>query len=302
MRIIALIFVTIVSWFGCFAQINEFSTFYIIGDNVNIRADTSLSSDVLFKVNFGEEFLCRRISDNWFETEYENGFISSKYVADEFNFTTAAENLEIKNGTTLYSLLKHYKKIGQLAKAEDMSIEIINNFKLKDFPVHKEWCPLFGELAFFTIVADESFEIDYSDKTVYDFCTRVVKQSKDSLIVGLALHTMAKCQLLWGNFNESKAFLLKSIREYGDNLFIPSTCEYDVEHRTSLIVEIKNLVFILYNLGDHEIKQSIDENLKNICYEPATSSESKAIATDIRLKLLGQFWDNKFTNIYYQKL
>jgi hypothetical protein len=292
-----------IPWIVCFAQINEFSTFYIIGDNVNIRADTSLSSQVYLKVNFGEEFLCRRISDNWFEwkTDYENGFISSKYVSDEANFTTAAEKLETKNGTTLYSLLKYYKKIGQLAKAEDMSIEIINNFKLKDFPVHREWCPLYGELAFFTIVADESFEIDYSDKTVYDFCTRVVKQSKDSLIVGLSMHTMAKCQLLWGNFNESEAILLKSIREYGDKLFIPSTCEYDVEHRTSLIVDIKNLVFILYNLGGNEIKQNIWEDLKNICLDPATSEESKAIATDIRLKLLGQFWDNKFTNIYYQK-
>jgi len=299
---ITLIFLLIFYWIVSFAQSNEFRTYYVIGNNVNMRADSSLSSKVFFKANFGEEFLCRKISDNWYEwtTGYEDGYISSRYLADEINFALATEKLEIKNGTTLYALLKHYKKAGELSKAEDLSIEIINTYKLKEFPVYTEWCPLYGELAFYAIVKGDSVDIDYSDKAVSAFCSRVVMQSKDSLIIGFALHTLAKCLLLEGKFIESESLLFKSIREYGEHLRVPTSCDYDAERGTSLIVEIKNLAFVLYYLNGSEFRQRMYLSLKNICFDNATSSDSKAIANDIRLKLNNQCWNNeiktKFTN------
>jgi hypothetical protein len=64
-------------------------------------------------LNFGEEFQLSKVSDNWYitiEGEGGNCFINSKFITDEDNFVRIAEQLEKKNGTTLYSLSNITKK------------------------------------------------------------------------------------------------------------------------------------------------------------------------------------------------
>jgi len=278
-----------------YAQTEDYKSYFIIGNNVNMRSDTLLTSEIRFKANYGEEFQCRKINKNWYAwyTGMEDGFINSKYLTDEDDFVQKSENIENKNGTTLFSLLKHYRKSGHFEMAESLSFEIFNNYKNVEFPVHgDEWCPLYNELAFYEIVKGEKNEIDYTDKNIAKYCLKVIQDCHDSLIIGFAFHTLAKHYLLARNYKETEAILIRCISDYADFLFVPTSCDYDSDRRFSLIIEIKNLAFVLNYFYGKDSNSIFIENLSEILSNKNSSEKSKALAKDIQIKLFGGCWNN----------
>ncbi|MEP7265390.1 MAG: hypothetical protein ABI772_12875 [Bacteroidota bacterium] len=267
---------------------------FVIGDSVSMRRDTSLTSVILFKVNYGEEFQCCKISDDWFAwtTGYENGYVSSKFVTDEENFVSLTENQQKKNGTTLYSLTKHYKKSGQLNKAHSLSLEIINAYKNKLFPVYGESCPLYGELAFYAIVNNNSGDINYNDENVFSYCNKLVEQSKDSLITVFALEVLVKRNLLDRNYKTAQQLIVETIRDFGDHMTLP-VC-YDAERKNSLIVEIKTLAFILAHLGNTSFKQEMISDICKIGDDKNVKPESKAIVDDLCKSIWWGCWQDQY--------
>jgi hypothetical protein len=268
------------------AQTSEYKTTFIIGDNVNVRADTSTSSMVNFKLQFGEECNCKRISKNWYawDTGFTEGFISSKYVGEEETFVQRAEQLSNKNGTTLYSLLKHYVKTGDLRISDSLAIQIINSYKGKRFPVYSESCPFYGELAFHEVAKGDT------SRNAANFCTKVVNQSKDPQITAFALHYLSKYSLLKKDYAASRGFIMKCIRDYGDNLIIQLLCDYDAYSKIWLMWAVKNLTFVLYYLGDVEFKASLREEISQMWQNNNHSEATRAVAHDLLTKLDGQFW------------
>jgi hypothetical protein len=123
---------------------------------------------------------------------------------------------------------------------------------------------------------------------------KVISQSKDSLITAFGLYTLAKYHTLKGSYKTAEELILKSIVEYGDHLIVPTSCEGNAERKTSLIMNIKNLSFILYQLGGWKFKSEMSDAIRNICDNINSKKESQAIACDIGKNLNGTFWGDRF--------
>ena len=161
------------------AQDNDFNYYYIIGDNVNVRIDSTSKDKVAFQLSYGEIVGLSKISNDWYylDTGYDQGYVSSKYVSGEYYFFKLAQKKPKKNGTTLFSLEKLYLKKGMIEQAFDASIQIINTYKSAIFPTNHEACPKYNDLAFYTVLKNTKKTIDYKSPIVYDYCNKVIKES-----------------------------------------------------------------------------------------------------------------------------
>lgn len=265
------------------AQNNDFKPFYIIGDNVNMRPDTNSINEVYFKTNFGEVIACRRISNKWYEydTEYDQGYISARYLANENMFFKLAEKRTKKNGTTLYELEKIYLKMGMLEKAIDASIQIINTYKGATFPTHLEYCPKYNALAFYTILKNNKETIDYKNPMVVNYCNKVIKLSKDLTVTAWAMSELSRVYLDQGKYDLANNQIIKCLTNYDKYLLLPNPCLEYGDDKTGFVKTLKTDALNLKGKGDF---RKFKKELLAICNSKKSSVAAKAVACEVLVR------------------
>lgn len=93
--------------------------FYITGDKVNIREDTTVTTPTLKQFDWGSKLSGTRVNDNWYSYEFHGDkfFVSAKYAAEADEFYEMAEQKMDRNGYTKFELLLLHKERNQLSRA-----------------------------------------------------------------------------------------------------------------------------------------------------------------------------------------
>jgi len=278
-----------------FAQTNcaQKITFFIIGDNVNVRSDTTFTSNNIYQVNWGTKYQGIKVSNKWYsfiaDFHLETKYISSEYVADKKLFYDLAERKMEKNGNTKYELLLHYKIDGQVDKAESLLFDIINENSRELIGFGFEDCELLGPYAYVTMLVNQDGYLDYNNKSALDIIEKVIDKSQDSIITALALLDKAKFCLRKGKLIETKETLFFLLENYSDNLVIPIPCDYDLDSKIYPRTKFKNLFLAMAYLMDKPEQQNTFEKIEQI-KEMSNNIKTKEIAKDIYFKLIGNLW------------
>ncbi|MFA7301893.1 MAG: hypothetical protein WC069_06305 [Candidatus Shapirobacteria bacterium] len=268
------------------------STFFVVGDNVNVRLDTSFLMQHTFQVDCGTKFSGKKESANWYsyfdELMDETRYISAKYVVNEIDFVNTVEQKNNKNGLTKYELLLHYKKDRQLNIALEYLIDIINH-NSRDFYQKYEYCNLLGPMSYQHITSDNKGNVKY-DSSLLKITDAVINSSQDSLLKSLAYIDIAKYFLRTGNLITTREILLLLIFEYSENLIIPIPCDYDFDGKIYPIISLKNLFFTMYHTMDRSEQISVMEKLREENRNPH-NQKTKEILMDIYRNVNGSFWE-----------
>lgn len=264
-----------------YSQPSDLKCYYIIGDKVNIRGDTSLNSPVYRQSVFGEEFQAKRLNKDWYYLlDYDEVpvYVSSKFITNPVNFLKLAEARPKKNSQTLLSLVKIYKNSGQLTKAENLSIDIINNSRNHKYPHIKDNCPLLGEAAFKTMVESDKKDVENKDPYYLNYCKRVIAESKDSFVTVRVMNYLADAYISLKRNQEAKPLLIKCLKDYGNYIILSSNCASDDNSgRTYFIDDLKN--------SFRSYPDNISNELHKICYDNKMGLLPKSIACDVLARL-----------------
>jgi len=266
-----------------YSQPSDFKSYYIIGDKVNIRGDTSLNSRVDFQAVFGEEFLAKKLNKDWYyllDYEEEPVYVSSKFITGPKNFLKLAEARTKKNSPTLLSLLKIYKNSSQLTKAENLSIDIINNNRNHKYPNIKDNCPLLGEAAFNALVQRVEKNADNQGPYNLNYCKRVIRESKDSFVTVRVMNYLANAYISLKRYKEAKTLLIECLKDYGNYIILSANCAADDNSgRTYFIDDLKD------SLMKYPQPHNISNELYKICYDNKMGLLQKSIACDVLARL-----------------
>lgn len=275
-----------------FSQHDRYHVYRIIGDNVNVRSDTGLSSKVIAKANFGDEFSCHKLDSSWHVCQSCNEgkqkcYISSKYLANDNDFIKICEERNRKDLSTLLLLEQLYSDKGNYEKAIASSIEITDQYRKSTHPSKELICALYRDLPVCSIVWGKQNTIIYKSSILSDYCTKLINERHDSLLVAWGLVTLSRCY----RENELKKkeieLLLTAIKDYGRYLIKPVSCE---KNRYDLIEYMNELNGLdLYTPIEMDNTFGFSGNLKDvfskICDDPKADIGSKAIACNLMLKL-----------------
>lgn len=268
-------------------------TFFIVGDNVNVRPDTTFTSKNLFQVDQGKKYQGTKASNNWYsftsDFHYETRYISAKYVAEENNFYDLAEKRTEKKGNTKYELMLHYKINKQEDKAESLLFDIINENSRELISIGFEECDLLGTFSYIEMLLNKDGYLDYNDVGVLNLIEKVIDKSQDSLITAMALLDKAKFSIRKCDLFETEETLFFILENYSDNLLIPIPCDYDLESKIYPKTKFKNLFLAMVYLMDKPEQQNTYERIKQF-KESSKNIKTKEIAEELFLRLSGNFW------------
>ena len=267
------------------------TTFFVVGDNVNIRIDTTFTSNPTYKVDYGTKFIGKKENENWYsyydELMDEKWYVSTKYAVNESDFINAAKHKDKKNGITKFELMLHYKKEQKLNTALDYLIDIINH-NSREFYQKYEYCNLLGPMSYQRLTRNNKGETKYNDNLVI-ITDAVINLSKDSLLKSLAYIDKAKHYLRTGDLNKTSEILFLLIINYSQNLIIPIPCEYDAEGKIYPIINLKNLFFSMYHTMERQNQMAVIERLRAE-HRNSHSNETHEILMDIHMNINGSFW------------
>ncbi len=268
-------------------------TFFIIGDNVNIRQDTTFTSKNIFQVNWGTKYQGVKVSGNWYsffnEFHSETRYMSAKYVVEEDEFYNLAEEKSNKNGRTKYELLLHYKKNNSRGKAESLLIDIINNNSRELIMMGFENCDLLGPKSYITMLKNNEGYVNYEDSDSFALTNNVIENSKDSLITAIAMIDKVKFSVRNGNLLKAEELLFQILLNFPQNLIIPIPCDYDLESKIYPKKKLINLFLSISSIVDKPKQQEIFEKINEL-RENSTYQETKNLAQDIYRRLVGDYW------------
>jgi len=268
-------------------------TFFIVGDNVNIRPDTTFTSNDLFQVDWGTKYQGTKTSNNWYSFtsyfHYETRYISAKYVAEENNFYDLAEKKIEKNGNTKYELMLHYKINQQEDKAESLLFDIINKNSRELITIGFEGCDLLGPFSYVKMIMNNDKYLDYNNIGALDLIEKVIDKSQDSIITAMALLDKAKFSIRKCELVETEETLFFLLENYSDNLNIPIPCDYDLDSKIYPKTKFKNLFLAMVYLMNKPEQQKTFERIEQL-KENSKNIKTKQIAEDIFLSLSGNIW------------
>jgi hypothetical protein len=263
---------------------------FVTGDFVNIRAQPSLNAKVRWQAHWGTKFSGKQVSQDWFEVETflgEKQYISARYVAPPLIFYQKAEQKSDKNGRTKYELTLYYKELGEIEKAENFSLDIINHHARETLPTGYESCDILGRLAYQAVRGN-----DYSDPYILDYTMRVIPQSHEPLLTAYALLDQAKYFIRGDDLEHAEELIWRIITDYSEDLLVPVQCRLDMESLIALLWDVKSLFFVVQTLKDpsekeqQELWRQLDDLSKN-----HHSAATRAIARDLRRKGNGYWWE-----------
>ena len=287
------ILITIIISIIAFESDAQKMTFFIIGDNVNVRPDTTFTSTNTFQVNWGMKYQGSKVSDNWYSfvgvLNHEPKYIYAKYVLEENEFYKLAEEKSNKNGRIKYELLLHYKKSNHIEKAETLLIDIINNHSRELIMIGFESCDLLGPKSYIAMLKNNEGYVNYGDINALALINNVIEKSNDSLMTAIAMIDKVKFSLRNGNLMKAKEILFQILLNYSNNLIIPIPCDYDLESKIYPKNKLVNLFLSISCIVDkpkqHEIFEKINELREN-----STNQKTKDLALVIYMRLVGGYW------------
>jgi len=257
-----------------FSQDDAYHYYRITADNVNVRKDTGLNSKVMMKASFGQEFSCRKVDSIWYECQSglgpkNNYYISSKFIGTDDQLILDCESKNRKDLSTLLILEHLYANNGDYDKAVKTSIEITNLYRNNLHPTREELCALYRELPCYSKVRGVQNTTKYKTSIISDYCTQLINESHDSLLVTWAIITRSRCYAEAGMPELSIELLLKAINAYGKYLIIPEWCHYS------------DYIAVTFMGATNQI--TFRNALNKICYDPKANAAAKAIACNIML-------------------
>ncbi len=281
-RLIDTIFFCFLTGF-VFAQDNDFNYYYIIGDNVNVRIDSTSKDKIAFQLSYGEIVGLSRISKDWYylDTGYDQGYVSAKYVTGEYFFFKLAQKKLKKNGTTLYSLEKLYLKKGMIEQAIDASIQIINTYKSAIYPTFHEDCTKYNDLAFYTVLKNTKETIDYKSPMVFDYCNKVKKESKDSMVTAWAMGELGRVYFARKEYDLASNMIIKCLRDYDKCLLIPAPCVEYGDDKMAFIKALKTDALQCKGKGNYK---NFKMELMNICNSQKATVAAKSVACEVLVR------------------
>ncbi len=272
-----------------FSQDDAYHYYRITADNVNVRKDTGLNSKVMMKSSFGQEFTCLKFDSAWYQCQtdldYNDYFISSKYIATDDQFILECERKNRKDLSALLILEQLYNHKGDYEKAVNTSIEITNLYRNNPHPTKEESCALFRELPIYSVVPGGQNTLKYKTSIISDYCNEVIKVSKDSFLIAWALLTLSRCNGENGTPLLAMELLLKVINDYGMYLIAPLWC-HNHEYRPVAFMGV--VYHIIYFAQNAKVQKEGDDlgynfliSLNKICADPKSNVAAKAIACNL---------------------
>lgn len=274
---------------GCLstASAQDLATYYLIGEDVNVRKDTLLNSKPLYQASFGAKFQGELISDNWFR--YYDEYVMADYlyvhaslVAQREDFCNVAEERADKNAGGWLELLRCYFEQDDPRNFETTAY-ILNNYMHRDIFPGFEKCDLVGRLAYVEW-------LDRVDSTAILAQTELLlAEVQDSSAHVLPLLDQIEEQVAAEDWNIAEEKLLSIISNYAEHLYLPIACDHDAYRRVKPLLRTKDLLRSVFNANPVNQKDLL-EKLSEL--QHASSEATQHVAEDLVQNIAGDTWDH----------
>lgn len=262
-------------------------TFYVTGDRVHVRRDTTFTASPVYQEEWGTKFTGRKISASWYSFVNEGlggneMFISTKYAAETREFKELAEKKKEKNVRTKYELMLIYLAEKDSGRAEQVSLDLIKNQPRENVSLGFEHLTLVGPLAMNTMLGDRQREV-----FVRNYCEQIISQSKDSMMIVLAMLRQAEYYLLNEQRDNAEKRLFEALTGYSGHLFIPFPADGDYEAKIAPEEDLKSMFVSLHSGYNSTKAADLAARLKKIL-EETHDAKVKSVISDIYKKLKSQ--------------
>ncbi len=279
------LFLTLLS-FPLTAQ-GQSASFFVIGDNVNIRPDTLMSSQSLSQALWGAKYIGEMVSENWFafynEVDGAQRYIHASMVADREQFCTLAQQKPDINGAAKIELMTCYLETGNM-KSLPTAIDLINNHTNEPIYPGFEQCDLVGHLAYRTLLGG------LNQPSRLTTTNRLLEVVTDSTMRALILVDDAKFSGQMGRWAEAEKNLFDVLENYAAYLFIPFPCEYDSESKMYPMMRFSNLFFSVFHLAPGDLNQ---RRRRLSALTNSANAATSLLARDLSRNTYGMFWNRK---------
>jgi hypothetical protein len=206
----------------------------LLGNKVAVYESPDGDSPVLITLNWDSKVTGSPVNEEWFILTDSQGLKGYVYAWDAINTTEAEESISqgltpkriTPSASTLFRLMRYYKKQNNIARAQDFSIRIINTHNDEEFPTKDKACFKLGHLAYMEMISDPEKGVIY-DSFLMEYTRQVLEASENETIQAMAHYHQARYQALNGEIDAALSNLLYIVEKY-PTAFSRNECEPEV--------------------------------------------------------------------------
>ncbi|MEM6264185.1 MAG: SH3 domain-containing protein [Bacteroidota bacterium] len=271
----------------------------IAGDQVELRESPSLESPIIGYVNWETEATGIQLDETWSQVEAAGvgkGYVLAWFTLTHSDMNSKAWQRITPSASTLYRMMRYFKRKNNLPKAEEFALRILNVHNYEEFPTEDQACFKLGHLAYIDMLSPDRNGVEYNE-FMFQFSGNAMKSAEDPGIKAMALYHQARYLSLNGNQDQAIENLLTIVKDY-PSAFSRNECQPKQANSWFYKPErTKRLFCALCMIQPPTALEAVKEGLTELTSEEH-SAETIAMAEEL-LANIGLMPYDKDTSVWY---